>query len=58
MINKQELIKLLSVAMEEKAKLEGQIDLIHGQLRMIQQKEEQLQQQIKEVKEEKEKAEE
>lgn len=39
MINKQELIKLLGVAMVEKSKLDGQIELLGDQLRMISQKE-------------------
>ena len=42
MINKTELIKLLGIAMVEKSRIEGKIELLGNQLRMITQKESQM----------------
>lgn len=50
MITKAEVLKLLKVATEEKAKLEGQIELLVDLMRVISQKELQLEEQQKEDK--------
>lgn len=42
MISKEELIKLLSVALQDKYELDGQIKLLNDQLRMIALKEEKI----------------
>lgn len=41
MITKQELIKMLSIAVQDKWELEGQIKLLQDQLRMVTLKEQQ-----------------
>lgn len=50
MINKNELIKLLGIAMEEKGRIEGKIELLGNQLRMIAQKETKIIEEAKKLK--------
>lgn len=52
MITKQELIKMLNIAIQDKYEIEGQIKLLQDQLRMVMLKEQKIQEKIKEDKKE------